>query len=88
MEKKVRSPGSATIINAIATGFGSAFGIGLDIECVAKTASEGISCSNDVGADNSLMEICVQKVFNHMHHTHHGQRIGCSRNCTRKLVKY
>ena len=65
MEKKVRSPGSATIINAIATGFGSAFGIGLDIECVAKTTSEGIACSNDVGADNTLMEICVEKVFNH-----------------------
>lgn len=65
MEKKVRSPGSATIINAIATGFGSAFGIGLDIECVAKTTSEGINCMNDVGADNTLMEICVEKVFNH-----------------------
>ena len=65
MEKKVRSPGSATIINAIATGFGSAFGIGLDIECVARTTSEGITCSNDVGADNTLMEICVEKVFNH-----------------------
>ncbi|WP_405269230.1 shikimate kinase [Methanobrevibacter sp.] len=65
MEIKVRSPGSATIINAIATGFGSAFGIGLDIECVAKTASEGISCTNDVGADNTLMELCAQKVFNH-----------------------
>lgn len=64
MEKKVRSPGSATIINAIATGFGSAFGIGLDIECVAKTTSEGIVCRNDVGADNTLMELCVQKVFN------------------------
>ena len=64
MEKKVRSPGSATIINAIATGFGSAFGIGLDIECVAKTTSEGISCMNDVGADNTLMELCVQNVFN------------------------
>ena len=64
MEKKVRSPGSATIINAIATGFGSAFGIGLDIECVAKTTSEGVSCMNDVGADNTLMELCVQKVFN------------------------
>lgn len=63
MEKKVRSPGSATIINAIATGFGSAFGIGLDIECVAKTTSEGIECMNDVGADNRLMELCVQKVF-------------------------
>ena len=65
MEMKVRSPGSATIINAIATGFGSAFGIGLDIECVAKTTSEGIACANDVGADNTLMEICVEKVFNH-----------------------
>ena len=65
MEKKVRSPGSATIINAIATGFGSAFGIGLDIECVAKTTSEGISCANDVGADNNLMEICAEMVFDH-----------------------
>lgn len=65
MEMKVRSPGSATIINAIATGFGSAFGIGLDIECVAKTTSEGIACTNDVGADNTLMELCVEKVFNH-----------------------
>ena len=64
MERKVRSPGSATIINAIATGFGSAFGIGLDIECVAKTTSEGIACMNDVGADNTLMELCAQKVFN------------------------
>ena len=65
MEKKVRSPGSATIINEIDTGCGSAFGIGLDIECTAKTTSEGITCSNDVGADNTLMEICVEKVFNH-----------------------
>ena len=65
MKKIVRSPGSATIINAIATGFGSAFGIGLDIVCEAKTSNDSINCSNDVGADNSLMEICVEKVFNH-----------------------
>ena len=65
MKKKVRSPGSATIINAIATGFGSAFGIGLDIECEAKTISDSIECVNDVGADTGLMELCVQKVFNH-----------------------
>lgn len=65
MKKIVRSPGSATIINAIATGFGSAFGIGLDIVCEAKTSSNSIKCSNDVGADNSLMELCVEKVFNH-----------------------
>lgn len=65
MKKTVRSPGSATIINAIATGFGSAFGIGLDIECEAKTTSSSIICSNDVGADTRLMELCVEKVFNH-----------------------
>ena len=65
MKKTVRSPGSATIINAIATGFGSAFGIGLDIECEAKTIDNSIICSNDVGADDSLMKICVEKVFKH-----------------------
>lgn len=65
MKKTVRSPGSATIINAIATGFGSAFGIGLDIQCEAKSTSEGIECNNDVGADNTLMELCVKKVFDH-----------------------
>lgn len=65
MKKTVRSPGSATIINAIATGYGSAFGIGLDIECEAETTSNSITCSNDVGADTGLMELCVQKVFNH-----------------------
>ena len=65
MKMIVRSPGSATIINAIATGFGSAFGIGLDIVCEAKTANDSINCSNDVGADTSLMEICVEKVFDH-----------------------
>lgn len=65
MKKTVRSPGSATIINAIATGFGSAFGIGLDIQCEAKATSSAISCSNDVGADTRLMELCVQKVFGH-----------------------
>lgn len=65
MKKTVRSPGSATVINAIATSFGSAFGIGLDIKCIAKSTSSSISCSNDVGADNGLMELCVEKVFNH-----------------------
>ena len=65
MKKTVRSPGSATIINAIATGFGSAFGIGLGIRCEAKTTESSITCSNDVGADTNLMELCVKKVFNH-----------------------
>ena len=65
MKKTVRSPGSATIINAIATGFGSAFGIGLDIRCEAKAISDSIICSNDVGADTNLMELCVKRVFNY-----------------------
>lgn len=65
MKKVVRSPGSATIINAIATGFGSAFGIGLDIVCNAKTQSHSITCYNDVGADTSLMELCVSNVFDY-----------------------
>lgn len=65
MKRKVRSPGSATIINAIATGFGSAFGIGLDIRCEAKTTCDSISCFNDVGADNTLMELCAKKVYSH-----------------------
>lgn len=65
MKKTVRSPGSATIINAIATGFGSAFGIGLDIKCEAKTQGSSITCSNDVGADTNLMELCVKRVFSH-----------------------
>ena len=63
MIKNVRCPGSATIINAIATGFGSAFGIGLDIKCQAKSIDSGIKCFNDVGASTDLMELCVRKVF-------------------------
>ena len=42
-----------------------AFGIGLDIVCKAKTCDSSIKCSNDVGADNSLMELCVEKVFDY-----------------------
>lgn len=49
--KTIRSPGSATIVNAIATGYGSAFGIDLDINCIAKTKNNSITCLNDVGAD-------------------------------------
>ena len=55
MKKSVRSPGSATVINAIATGFGAAFGIGLDIKCCANTQNSSITCSNDVGAPTTLM---------------------------------
>jgi shikimate kinase len=63
MIKKVKCPGSATIINAIATGFGSAFGIGLNIKCQAKSINSGIKCFNDVEASTDLMNLCVEKVF-------------------------
>ena len=65
MSKTVLSPGSATIINAISTGFGSAFGIGLAIEAEAKFSGIGVNCSSDLGADPHLMNLCVEKVLDH-----------------------
>ena len=65
MVKIVKSLGSATIINAIATGFGSAFGIDLSIISEAKFSKTGINCSSDLGVDPTLMNICVKKVLNH-----------------------
>ncbi|WP_054835827.1 shikimate kinase [Methanobrevibacter arboriphilus] len=61
----VRSPGSATIVNAIATGSGSAFGINLDIVAEVRSTSSGIKCSPDLDIDTSLMELCAKNVFNH-----------------------
>lgn len=63
LKRVVKSPGSATIINAIATGSGSAFGIGLNIICKAKSKNSGITASNDVGAEVKFMEDCVKNVF-------------------------
>ena len=65
LSKTVLSPGSATIINAISTGFGSAFGIGLAIEAEAKFSSKGVHCSSNLGADPHLMNLCVEKVLDH-----------------------
>jgi len=65
MKKIVRSPGSATIVNAIATGSGSAFGINLDIIAEVKSINSGIKCFPDLDIDTSLMEICAKNVFNY-----------------------
>ena len=65
MSKTVLSPGSATIINAISTGFGSAFGIGLAIEAEAKFSSVGVHCSSDLDVSPHLMNLCVEQVFDH-----------------------
>ena len=64
MKKIARSPGSATVVNAIATGCGSAFGINLDIIAEAKLSSK-IKCKPDLNVDTSLMEKSVKKVLNH-----------------------
>ena len=66
MKTTVRSPGSATVINAISTGFGSAFGIKLyvtaEVELKGSKSSE-IICKADKDVDTTLMELCVEKVF-------------------------
>jgi shikimate kinase len=65
MKTKVQSPGSATIINAISTGCGSAFGINLFVTAEVETRGSDmfdIQCSSDLEIDTTLMEICVRNV--------------------------
>lgn len=64
MKIKVRSPGSATVINAISTGCGSAFGIKLYVnaEVELKSGSD-IICESNLDVDPTLMEICAQNVL-------------------------
>jgi shikimate kinase len=59
----VKSPGSATVINAIATGYGSAFGIGRYVTAEVKLKSSKITCKSDKDVDTTLMELCVKKVL-------------------------
>ncbi len=60
----VKSPGSATIINAMATGFGSAFGIDLNMEITAETRSDNkITCKSDKDPNPKLMYECIDNVF-------------------------
>jgi len=65
VKKTVRSHGSATVINAIATGRGSAFGIGLRVEAEAELIDSGVECISREGADTSLMELCTRMVIEH-----------------------
>ncbi|MBZ9571154.1 shikimate kinase [Methanobrevibacter sp. TMH8] len=65
MKKVVRSPGSATIVNAIATGSGSAFGINLDIVAKAEPIDFGIKCNPDIDVDTTLMELCCKNVLDY-----------------------
>lgn len=65
LNTKVRSPGSATVINAISTGYGSAFGIKLYVnaEVKFKGPKSSILCETDSFVDTKLMELCVEKVI-------------------------
>lgn len=65
MRKAVRAPGSATVINAIATGRGSAFGIGLSVMAEAELIDSGIECISLEGADTALIELCTEMVLEH-----------------------
>jgi len=59
----VKSPGSATVINAIATGYGSAFGIGRYVTAEVKLKSSKVTCKSDKDVDTTLIELCVRKVL-------------------------
>lgn len=63
MKTVIKSPGSATVINAIATGCGAAFGIGLYVTAEVELKSSKITCKSDKEVDTSLMELCVKKVL-------------------------
>lgn len=63
MKAIVRSPGSATVINAISTGCGSAFGIKLYVTAEASLNSSKRTFKVDRDVDTTLMEICVNKVL-------------------------
>ncbi|MDR2545420.1 MAG: shikimate kinase [Methanobrevibacter sp.] len=66
MKKIVRSPGSATIVNAIATGYGSAFGINLDIIAKGRLKSSSkIKYSTDVNTDTTLIDLSIRKVLSY-----------------------
>lgn len=61
--------GSATIINAIATGEGGAFAIDLRVKSTVSLTEDRLEISGkvgDTGEDPELIEICVKKVLERM----------------------
>ena len=74
MKTIVQSPGSATIINAISTGCGSAFGIKLYVKAEAEireSNSTQIICTADSDVDTTLMEICASRVVDRFKEHYH-----------------
>lgn len=63
MKTVIKSPGSATVINAIASGYGAAFGIGLYVTAEVELKASKIKCESDKDVSTDLMEICVKNVL-------------------------
>jgi len=59
----IKSPGSATVINAISTGCGAAFGIGLYVTAEVELKGSKIECESNKQVDTGLMEICARNVL-------------------------
>lgn len=60
--------GAATIVNAIATGKGAAFGIGLSTRATVELDDSGVikaKIKESAGEDTSLMLACVRNVFSY-----------------------
>jgi len=68
MQATAVSHGAATIINAIATGKGAGFGIGLETKATVKLNDSGNITGKIKEApdeDTKLIELCAKKVFEH-----------------------
>lgn len=63
VKTKVCSPGSATIINAIATGKGSAFAIQRHVTAEVQLLPEGVKCLCDQDIDTTLMKTCAEAIL-------------------------
>ncbi|MDI9623838.1 MAG: shikimate kinase [Methanothermobacter sp.] len=80
MKIKVRSPGSATIINAIATGKGSAFAIQRHVTAEVELIPEGIKCVCEEDIDTTLMRTCAKLVLEKYNITSTGLKIKTTSN--------
>lgn len=68
MVGKASACGSATVVNAIATGKGAAFGVGLRVEAKVRLFSGSKISGKIIGAKESpkLIEICTRKTLQHL----------------------
>ncbi len=68
MKSKAVSYGAATIVNAIATGKGAAFGIDLETKASVELNDSGVvhaQIKDFAGEDTRLIELCSSEVFNY-----------------------